>query len=114
MTEYFAIEDGHNIDGKVERSPGVHPEAAFTYRPALMAERQAFMKATAEFGKRTEAAAALVKKHVTAWGLTYRDGKEIPLDPAAIAKLQPSLLDRIVDVILGYAPSGEEAADAKN
>ena len=115
MSEQFLIDDGYTIDGTIAREPGIHPALAFTYRPALAAERNAHLKAAQDPAKRHKVDAALIAEHVQSWSVADRKGGALDKPTLALAeRLQPTLMVRLVDVILGYSASGEEGDDAKN
>jgi hypothetical protein len=115
MAEQFIISDSYTIDGKVPREPGVHPLLEFSYRPALSAQRIAFNSFSSNDGeKRARHAGELVKKHVERWSVLDENGKPLDVSVAVAEKLQPTLLSKLVDIILGYAASGEEEKDRGN
>jgi hypothetical protein len=112
------IDDGYTTTGKIEPAPGIHPALTFTYRPALDRERLAFQRSlqeTTDPAKRSRRRAELVVAHVTEWGATDRAGRAIDRPTVELAeRLQPLLLDRLVDVVCGYTSNGEEEGDRKN
>lgn len=110
MSDAFFIGDGYDLKGRIAAIPGLYPELRFTYRPALFEERNAFVVQSGDKDKRTKATTDLVLKHVSEWNATP-SGKPAGSD---VPRLKPLLLDRLVDVIVGYAAAGEEATDLKN
>lgn len=116
VAEAFVIGDGYETDGRIPRAAGIHPELAFTYRPALKEEREAYLRdLPADPARRVRRQADLVVAHVTRWNVTDRSGVAVERPTVAVCeRLQPWLMDKLLDVILGYAPSGDEAADLKN
>lgn len=106
-TESVFLGDGYEFDGVIPRHPGLHPAVTIKYRPCTVDERNRYLDSAARPDKRADVAAALIARHVqTLNGAAV--GKEQAL------RLQPLLLDKIIDFVTGYAGSAEEAADSKN
>jgi len=112
-TETAYIDDGYTFDAKVPRQAGVHPEVSVSYRPATFDERNRYLKASADPERRASAAADLVVAHVKEWGIATVKGP-VPVSKDAAKRVQPTLLDKIIDLILGYAGSAEDETDRKN
>jgi hypothetical protein len=114
-TETAYIDDGYTLDAVVAAAPGVHPEVRLAYRPCTHDQRNRYLKASADPDKRAAAAAELVAKHVQSWDLKKRDGADVPVAKESALRVQPLLLDKVVDLLCGYAGSAEEEeADRKN
>lgn len=112
MSESAFVSDGWDTQATIARVPGLIPQVSLTYRPATYREQQQFF---AESGspdavKKERAVVALIKKHVSEWDL---DKIGLKSDDK-IAKLKPLLINKLVDLITGYAGSEQEAADQKN
>lgn len=116
----FMISDNYNLPGKIEAVKGMYPELRFLYRPALHEQRQQYLKAISlphggnNFEARTPTMASLVANHVKEWNVTDLNGSPAIISKENARLLHPSLLDALVDVILGYASSGNEEIDVKN
>ena len=115
MSDSLYIDDGFTLTKTIPAEPGLHPELAVEYRPALFAERRAYqteyagVQATGD-PKRAEAFArreieSLVKHVVKLNGE--------PLSKDRAVKLRPVIAGKLLDLVFSYAPA-DEAADAKN
>jgi|SRR5579859_1136217 len=117
MNEFALIEDGYSVTTTIPRVAGLHPAVKVRFRPALMEERSEWrMRSAADLGgkERTVRACDLLKTHLEQWDIKNRAGTEVRHnDPSVLAKLQPTLFEKILDLILGYEPAKEED-DAKN
>jgi hypothetical protein len=115
--EEWAILDGYTIECVIPRVPGLHPRIKLKFRPALADERHAWLMGTERDvdGKaRNKRVTDILKRHLESWDVRTRDGKEAGCrDDATLAKLQPALQSKLLDLVLGYAPAQEEA-DAGN
>lgn len=107
------IDDGYTCTKTIPAAPGFHGELTVVYRPALYADRRAYVaKFAAAQGdpKRAEQIARdefdAVAKHVASL-----NGEPVTKDKAA--RLKPVILDHLVNLIFSYAPA-DESADAKN
>ena len=115
MAEAFFVGDGYDTDGKIPRADGIHPELTFRYRPATRDQRDRFVRAQADAEKRAKVTADLIVAHVQEWSVVDRSGFLVDKPTAdVVAKLQPVLVDKLVDIIIGYAASGQDGADRKN
>lgn len=114
MSEEFFIEDGYNREERISAEPGLHPALWIKYRPALMEQRFALGRAR-DHGPEEQAkiTATIISKHLLDWNAT-KGGVKCDTKPETIRKLQPTLQSKILDIVLGYAGSVEEAGDVKN
>src|SRR5688572_2002083 len=118
VQEFALIDDGFSITTTIPRAPGLHPAVKLNYRPALHDERQQWLldnERAIDGTARTNATVAIITKHVQSWDITAGPAKRpaSPSDPATVKRLQPNLLDKILNLVLGYTPA-QEAADEKN
>ena len=108
------IEDGYSREVTIPEAPGLYPALSVRYRPALAAERYDYLRAQDVNGREQAARVArLLKRHLESWDARRRDGTAVEVSEEALARLQPQLLARLLDIVLGYA-AAEETADAKN
>jgi len=111
----FIWDDGYTLDGYIAAVPRLHPEVRFTFRPVLYAGRQAWarqMNKTSDADGDTKCSVELICKHVKSWELKHNDA-EVEIKPDTVARLHPQILHKMLDIVLGYAPS-EELKDVKN
>lgn len=103
------IEDNYTATSTIEAVPGIHGEAKITYRPALNAKKRVWEAAAVSQSGEAHAKADvdLIRDH-----LESLNGERVPAD--RIAKIQPALMGKIIDRILGYVGSEEEKTDIKN
>lgn len=117
MSQEFAlIEDGYSVETTIARVPGLYPAVRVRFRPALAEERDEWLlKGQRDFAgrDRTARAADIVARHLEQWDVRTRAGGEVRPDAATVRKLHPSLLQKLLDLVLGYEPI-QEAGDAKN
>ncbi len=115
--EFALIEDGYSVETTIPRVAGLHPAVKVRFRPALAEERhQWLMDSDRDLGgkDRVRRTASLIARHLEAWDVKTRRQVEVnPKDEASIIRLQPTLLTKISDLILGYAPVKEDE-DEKN
>jgi hypothetical protein len=117
LQEFAVIEDGYNAETVISRVPGLHPRVWLKFRPALHEERMELRDSTARAGLGAAMGklfAEFIGEHVVSWDIKLSTKKEV--DPKAVEtvrKLQPELLDKILDIVCGRRPL-EEATDAKN
>ncbi len=101
------IDDGYTGTKTLPAAPGLYPEVAVQYRPALARVRTEHQFA-AQLGaeKVGEFEDRLLAKQVVSV-----NGE--PLDAAKAGRLKPALRAKLLDLVLGYA-GADEGADAKN
>lgn len=107
MSLSLYIDDGYTATKTLPAAPGLHPEVAVRYRPALARVRAEYQYA---------ANAGADKLSAFEESLLARQRVELngePLDPARAARLKPALRQKLLDLVLGYAGE-DEAADEKN
>ncbi len=107
-TESAFIDDGMNFDGRLKREAGVHPEITFQYRPATYRDRLESQKAFGDPEKGDAYARKLISDKLVGWNLTEHPSE------SDIGRLRAAVVSKMVNVILEYAGSDEEEADAKN
>ena len=106
MNEFFLIADDMVVEGRIARSPGIHPELTFKYRPAYLRERAEFIRrCNATPSDKSRYQAELLAEHIKSWSATNRDGSAADLKAATLRSLQPELSAKLADVVLGYAAS---------
>lgn len=115
MSELAYIDDGYTAETTIPAASGIHPAVKITYRPALAEERYQILRVTDVDGKEhVGRLAKLVKRHLEAWNVKDRKGNVVPIEESFIRRVQPALLGKITDIILGFSATAEEAEDAKN
>lgn len=103
------IDDGMTREGGVRSAPGLHGAVSFQFRPALAEERFDFLKGDDKDGPAyVERAGKLLARHVLDW-----DQGRPCREPATYRRLHPSILNQMLDQVLGYA-AGEQAEAEKN
>lgn len=97
------IGDGYTATKTLPAAPGLYPEVAVQYRPALARVRTEHQFA-AQLGaeKASEFEDRLLAKQVVAL-----NGE--PLDAAKAARLKPALRGKLLDLVFGYAGEDEKA-----
>jgi hypothetical protein len=95
---YFIQDDGYSLWGRVQRWPGLYPEAIFKYRPALPEFRRRFAET---FGAERDAyARKLLSERID--GLRQKVGDEpMPLNPDQLHKLHADLYAKLLNHVLG-------------
>ncbi len=128
------IYDGYNEDGYVKAAKGFYGEHRFAYRPVTIQERAPVsdaLKLQEEIYNRL--AADLCAKKLQSWDFTDPrmppGDKPLKITAANFLLLKPALINRMIDIILGWAASDpdplketndartgveKEGADAKN
>jgi len=109
----FLIRDGYSRSAVVPAVPGLHPELRARYRPALLVQRKEYLLPVPTPKDAAARDAALIERHVESWNVTDDGDQTAPVKKEIALLLQPALVQRLVDLILGYEP-GQEEADAKN
>ena len=113
MADDWFILDGYEKSASIPAVPGLHPALRVRYRPALFDERLDHLSARDVDGREgTERIARMVVRHLESWDAKVK-GEVAPRTAEMVRKLQPALLERLLNLVLGYTPA-EEAADAKN
>lgn len=109
MSDSLYVEDGYTATRTLPAVPGLHPELAIMFRPALDKERNAhrLKSQSADPAVIDNYTTDLIIRHVVSL-----NGEEVK-DKARVAKLKPTIRSYMVDLVLGYLPA-DEAADAKN
>ncbi len=102
------IDDGYTATKTIEAVPGLHPAASIVYRPALHSRKRLWQHAAGSSAEaQAKADVEVIAEHVVSI-----NGQPLPKEK--VGKLWPALTAKILDLVLGYAGSDEEAADAKN
>ena len=102
------IDDGYTRSKRLDAAPGLHPDVTVSYRPALA-------KVRTELGYAAQGGADKVFEFESRLIERQRvtlDGEAVTAERAA--KLVPSVRDKVLQLVLGYAGSDEEAGDVKN
>lgn len=108
------IEDGYSRETTIPAVPGLHPALSVRFRPALAEVRFEYLRANDLNAKEQVARVAKVlKAHLESWDAKKRDGGTADITEALLARLHPALLQRLLDLVLGYSPA-DQATDAKN
>lgn len=120
------IEDGYTMAGYIAAMPGVYPAVSFSFRPALLRERQRFLDAAERPGADANLAAAeLLAAKLQQWDVRDSQGQAVKIAADSLQRLKPRLFDRLFNVVIGAQasdpfPDGkrldqfDEAAAAKN
>lgn len=108
MSDSLFIDDGYTAVKKLDAAPGLHPAVSVTYRPATGQARTELRFAASAGADRVFHLEnqLLERQRVTL------DGD--PLTAAKAAGLKPAVREKLLDLVLGYAGSDQEAADVKN
>lgn len=112
MSESAFVSDGFDTQATIARVAGLIPQVTLTYRPATYREQQQFFAESGQpdAAKKEKAVVSLIAKHVSDWSID----NAVLKSPEKLAKLKPLLINKLVDLITGYAGSEQEAADQKN
>jgi hypothetical protein len=105
-TENF-IDDGYTEQGYIAEAPLVHTAVRFEFRPALSHERaEVHHRKVFEMPpeKRFALYAREVEKRIAKWDLTC-NGEPLPIKAAKAVRIKPDLLEKLINVITGVAPS---------
>jgi hypothetical protein len=114
MSLLIPIHDGYTMEAKVQLGRGL-PPLIVTYRPALADEVYDFLRAPQATGKeKLKAVTDLLSAHLKSWNAADETGAAAPVSAESLRRLPHRVLERLVDLVTGYAPSGEAEADAKN
>ncbi len=114
MSALLIIADGYTLDGTIP-ARGPWPAVKFRYRPALYEE-------TCEFFYRREQArgkgegkvvADFLHQHLTGWDVRDAQNEVAPFTPTNIRIVPPHVTTGILEHVLGYGTT-EQEADIKN
>jgi hypothetical protein len=108
MSDSLFIDDGYTATKRLDAAPGLYPAVTVTYRPATSQARTELGFAAATTADRV----VTLENQLLERQRVALDGE--PLTAARAAKLKPALRDKVLNLVLGYAGSDDEAADLKN
>jgi hypothetical protein len=86
---------------------GLYPDVRFTYRPALVEEREIVIAPNrdAKPDAIVRKTAAFVADKLAEWDVKDSKGNAVEKSAANLLRLQPALYDRFVGIVLGYLPT---------
>lgn len=102
MLDYIP-NDGYTEEAYIEAAPGHHGEFRFTYRPFLVEERARLIAAnnTVKPEEYERLCASEVAKKLTAWSLTDKGGRPVPITAGNVLRLKPRLNARLFGIVVG-------------
>jgi hypothetical protein len=98
------IDDGYTRAAYFKPVEELRPAVRFTYRPALVAERDEILYGPASKGSATVQAMAVAKmivSKVKSWDISDQKGQPVAITEGNVIRLEPSLFDRMLQVVLG-------------
>lgn len=123
MSEVSYIHDGYTEAGYIEAEPNLYPACRFVFRPMLQQNRAViFDRITKSDPRKQEMLAAqAIVAQVSVWDIkmakSMTDGEllTVPLTPASVLRLKPSLANRLYRIVTGLAAYDDdpEATDAE-
>lgn len=105
------INDGYTREAYIKPVDRLRPAVRFTYRPALVVERDEILYGPASKGTPTAqamAVAKLVASKIKAWNVCDANGKPVEINDGNVLRLDPSLFDRVFQIVLGSSTSDED------
>jgi hypothetical protein len=101
------IADGYTQPGYVQPVERLHNALRFRFRPVLAEERGrlADMASTATAAGCLRQAAALLAEKLVAWDIADPLGNDVDISPANVLRLQPELLLKLQQIVLGVVAS---------
>jgi len=111
---YGYIHDGYTRRGYIAEVRLLHEALRFTYRPMLQQDRSVVMGAitqTKDLRKAESISAEIIKSQLAEWDLHDHESSAVPLEVPNILRIQPSLFDRLLRIVLG-GDGGDEDPDA--
>lgn len=98
------IGDGYTEKAYVAPRPGIHGSVSFAFRPMTHEQRSVVYTQVAKGGgDASKAVVASVARFIVSWDLCWDDGKEAAVTAENVARLRPALIDRLHDIVSGYA-----------
>lgn len=111
------IDDGYTRKAYFKPVELLRPEVRFTYRPALVAERDEILYGpTGKAGATAQAMAVakMIVSKVKSWDIMDQKGAPIAITEGNVIRLDPSLFDRMLQVILGTGVSDPDPTESKD
>lgn len=105
----FFIPDGCTLTAHILAVPGVHPALSFTYRPGVIADRNQYRAPGATPDEINKRMATLLRAKVVSI-----EGLSNPFENRDPLRIWPTLLEKMIDIVLNYSSSDEAVADAGN
>lgn len=106
----FIPDDGYTFDGYIAPVDGLHGELRFSYRPFVAAEKSTLQHKVKMAADPTLYYADAVAARLTAWSLVGPKGEGVLITPAAMRRVNPPLLDKLLNIVLGIDPSDIDPA----
>lgn len=113
------IEDGYTTQEYIAREPGVHPALDFERRALTPPERTVYLKdmqraMTSPNSKQSELVAArILSECVKGWDLKRPStGEIVPITPENMARIQPSLADKLWAIVVMGNRASDQRPDA--
>jgi hypothetical protein len=101
MNGYF-VGDGYDYDGYIAEVDNLHGDVKFRYRPTTSEENAEFSRqVTNNMKNATKLGVELIASKLISWSIPQSPVKEL------LAKLQPVLFGKLLNIILGQRPSDE-------
>ena len=110
MADELFIEDGYTRTHTIAAVAGLHPRVQVLFRPALPRERLSY---SARLATRDADQIERYERETLARYILEIDGSPRAEWEPKLGRMQPTVRQQLIDVVLGYTPA-EEAADAKN
>lgn len=117
------IPDGYTRAAKIEGCE-FHPPLVLEYRPMLSVDRSTFRhriarlepEGLAGIAVAEQIAASEIAGRIVSWTLTDPDGALVAISAENTLRIEPHLLVKIAEIVLGLTPGAveREAADEKN
>lgn len=117
------IPDGYTRAARIDACD-FHPPLAFEYRPMLSVDRAVFRRRIARLAPEGLAgivaaeriAAGEIARRLVSWTLIDPAGELVPIAGTTVLRVEPHLLAKIAEIVLGLAPdaTAHEQADEKN
>lgn len=110
MENAFIYLDGTLEEGYIKEFKSVHPACSFKYRPMLLEQRAAMVKASSRNPDPAKAELEIANqlaKHIKEWDLTDKDGNAVPVEAKQMARLKFALFNRLAGIVL-YGTEGSD------
>jgi hypothetical protein len=101
------IADGYTQPGYILPVERLHDALRFRFRPVLAEERSLLADSalTATAASYLRQVAALVAEKLVDWNVTDPQGNDVEISPANVLRLQPELLLKLQQIVLGVVAS---------
>lgn len=108
------IDDGFTLEGYIPPRKGVHGEVNFTYRLAPPKRVYEYGQEPRGTGQQMlNAVTKLLAELLVKWDVRDRQGNEVPITPAVLARVPVPVLEQMVNAVTGYG-SAQREDDLKN